>query len=144
MAQSYDTFWVGVPSAPVNVVKREIAPDGPTTPRPSYAPTTRPPYVPEYVAPAAAPTPDDPFYDGCGTSKNCFGNKDGCVEDKSCDFVSAVKVRGSIYEFELKSKASKLLEAKEDGEYGLFKRIKLLIYLRRGCRLCRLGFVRRQ
>ncbi|XP_073846110.1 putative ferric-chelate reductase 1 homolog isoform X2 [Musca autumnalis] len=105
VAQSYDTFWVGIPSAPVRVVKRDIAPAGPTTPRPSYSPTTRPPYVPEYVPPAPAATPDDPFYDGCGSSKNCFGNKDGCVDSKSCDFVAAIKVRGNIYEFELKSQA---------------------------------------
>ncbi|XP_075165907.1 putative ferric-chelate reductase 1 homolog isoform X2 [Haematobia irritans] len=105
VAQSYDTFWVGVPSAPVRVVKRAAAPVGPTTPRPSYTPNTRPTYVPEYVPPPAAATPDDPFYEGCGTSKNCFGNKDGCVASKSCDFVSAIKVRGNIYEFELKSKA---------------------------------------
>lgn len=107
VAQSYDTFWVGVPSNPVRVVKRDTAPQGPTSPRPEFSPYTRTPYVPEYVPPSAAPAADDPFYDGCGTSKNCFGNKDGCVDSKSCDFVSAVKVRGNIYEFELKSKAGK-------------------------------------
>ncbi|TMW54575.1 hypothetical protein DOY81_000369 [Sarcophaga bullata] len=106
IAQGYDTFWVGLPSSPVRVVKREIAPQGPTTPRPSFAPSTRTPYVPEYVPPPPAPQAEDPFYTECGTAKNCFGNKDGCVDSKSCDFVSAVKVRGGIYEFELKSKAA--------------------------------------
>ncbi|XP_059224933.1 putative ferric-chelate reductase 1 homolog isoform X2 [Stomoxys calcitrans] len=105
VAQSYDTFWVGVPSVPVRVVKRDIAPVGPTTPRPNFTQNTRPTYVPDYVPPAAAATPDDPFYDGCGTSKNCFGSKDGCVDSKSCDFVAAIKVIGDTYEFQLKSKS---------------------------------------
>lgn len=107
VAQAYDTFWVGLPSAPVRVVKRDLAPQGPTTPRPTFTPSTRTPYVPEYVPTTPAPAGDDPFYSECGVSKNCFGNKDGCVETKSCDFVSAVKVRGGIYEFELKSSAGK-------------------------------------
>ncbi|XP_046809531.1 putative ferric-chelate reductase 1 homolog isoform X1 [Lucilia cuprina] len=122
VAQAYDTFWVGLPSSPVSVVKREIAPQGPTTPRPSFAPSTRTPYVPEYVPPPPAPVADDPFYAECGTSKNCFGNKDGCVDSKTCDFVAAVKVRGGIYEFELKSKAANAayvaLGLSEDNQMG--------------------------
>ncbi|KAM7341744.1 putative ferric-chelate reductase 1 homolog isoform 2-T2 [Cochliomyia hominivorax] len=106
VAQAYDTFWVGLPSSPVRVVKREIAPQGPTTPRPSFSPNTRTPYVPEYVPSTPAPKGDDPFYDECGVSKTCFGNSGDCVDSKSCDFVSAVKVRGTTYEFELKSKAA--------------------------------------
>lgn len=90
----------------MRVVKREVVPvEASTTPRPFFVPSTRPPYVPEYVPPPPAPQAEDPFYAECGTAKNCFGNKDGCVDSKSCDFVSAVKVRGGIYEFELKSKA---------------------------------------
>ncbi|SPP73934.1 putative ferric-chelate reductase 1 homolog isoform X1 [Drosophila guanche] len=109
IAQSYSEFWVGVPSNPVQIVRRDLgAVPLPTAgPQPAFGsalPTTRAPYVPpNYVAPSAVAATADPFYNGCGVSKNCFGFPDGCVNTKTCTSVAAVTVRGDIYEFEIQS-----------------------------------------
>uniref|UniRef100_A0A1A9WDX6 Ferric-chelate reductase 1 homolog n=1 Tax=Glossina brevipalpis TaxID=37001 RepID=A0A1A9WDX6_9MUSC len=105
VAQTYDTFWVGVPSNTVRVVKRDLAPQNYTTSRPRFSPSSRPPYVPVYEQPTTTQMPDDPFYAECGIAKNCFGIPDGCVEEKTCTNVVAIKVRGNIHEFEIMSNA---------------------------------------
>ncbi|KAH8261530.1 hypothetical protein KR044_010632, partial [Drosophila immigrans] len=105
VAETYHTFWVGIPSNPVQVVRRDVS--GPPPPPVANVPTslpTRAPYVPpNYVAPNASPVVEDTFYDGCGQTKNCFGFPDGCVASKSCTSISAITVRGDIFEFELRS-----------------------------------------
>lgn len=110
VAQTYNQFWVGVPSNPVQVVRRDVsvaAAPLPTPPNPgnnfNFA-STRPPYVPpSYVAPNEVSISEDTFYDGCGQIKNCFGFPNGCVATKSCTSVTAVTVRGNIYEIEMRS-----------------------------------------
>lgn len=51
-------------------------------------------------------TTDDPFYDGCGSTKNCFGTPDGCVQLKNCKAAVSVLVRGERYLFEIHAKNS--------------------------------------
>ncbi|EDV55831.1 putative ferric-chelate reductase 1 homolog isoform X2 [Drosophila erecta] len=107
IAQSYNEFWVGVPSQPVQIVRRDLsaAPPLPTQ-SPSYpAGTTRAPYVPpSYVAPNnVVAVSSDPIYNGCGQSKNCFGFPDGCVATQSCTSITVVTVRGDVFEFEIQS-----------------------------------------
>ncbi|XP_016968221.1 putative ferric-chelate reductase 1 homolog isoform X2 [Drosophila biarmipes] len=106
IAQSYNEFWVGVPSQPVQIVRRDVS--GP--PLPTQGPsvplgTTRAPYVPpSYVAPSnVAAEVSDPIYNGCGQSKNCFGFPDGCVATKTCTSITVVTVRGDVFEFEIQS-----------------------------------------
>ncbi|XP_016985376.1 putative ferric-chelate reductase 1 homolog isoform X2 [Drosophila rhopaloa] len=106
IAQSYNEFWVGVPSQPVQIVRRDVS--GPSLPTLAPTPnlgTTRAPYVPpSYVAPNnVAAVTADPIYNGCGQSKNCFGFPDGCVASKSCTSITVVTVRGDVYEFEIQS-----------------------------------------
>ncbi|KAL9919695.1 putative ferric-chelate reductase 1 homolog isoform 1-T3 [Glossina fuscipes fuscipes] len=101
VAQSYDTFWVGIPSNTVRVVKRDLAPQNYSTPRPRFSPSSRPPYVPAYEQPVTTPMPDDPFYDECESAKICFGIPDGCLEKRNCVNAGAIKVRGNIHEFEI-------------------------------------------
>lgn len=48
--------------------------------------------------------PKDPFYDGCNTLKNCFGSPEGCVQSQNCAAVTAIKVEGTRYTFELKGR----------------------------------------
>ncbi|KAH8285537.1 hypothetical protein KR054_010636 [Drosophila jambulina] len=106
IAQSYNEFWVGVPSQPVQIVRRDLsAAPLPTQSPPASAGTTRAPYVPpSYVAPNnVAAAASDPIYNGCGQSKNCFGFPDGCVSSKTCTSIAVVTVRGDIYEFEIQS-----------------------------------------
>ncbi|KAH8361990.1 hypothetical protein KR200_009383 [Drosophila serrata] len=106
IAQSYNEFWVGVPSQPVQIVRRDLtAVPLPTQGPPASAGTTRAPYVPpSYVAPNnVAATNSDPIYNGCGQSKNCFGFPDGCVSSKTCTSIAVVTVRGDVYEFEIQS-----------------------------------------
>ncbi|XP_030240233.1 putative ferric-chelate reductase 1 homolog isoform X3 [Drosophila navojoa] len=134
VAQSYNQFWVGIPSNPVQVVRRDVSSAAPlpTSSSPNnynnnnnfnYA-STRSPYVPpSFVAPNAVAASEDSFYDGCGQSKNCFGFPNGCVATKSCTSVSAVTVRGDIYEFELRSgkgtnAAYVALGLSDDGKMG--------------------------
>lgn len=99
IAQKYDVFWVGIQSRPVEVSKRSTSVFGISTTRQPFIPT-----VPVYV-PETEPTPkkDDPFYDGCGSTKTCFGFPDGCLNDQSCRAISAVTVKGDKYQFEMQS-----------------------------------------
>ncbi|XP_033155205.1 putative ferric-chelate reductase 1 homolog isoform X1 [Drosophila mauritiana] len=107
IAQSYNEFWVGVPSQPVQIVRRDLsaAPPLPTLSPSAPAGTTRAPYVPpSYVAPNnVVAVSTDPIYNGCGQSKNCFGFPDGCVATKSCTSITVVTVRGDVFEFEIQS-----------------------------------------
>lgn len=45
----------------------------------------------------------DSIYDGCGSTKGCFGFPDGCVSSQSCRAVAAATVEGEKYFFEMKS-----------------------------------------
>lgn len=47
--------------------------------------------------------PEDQFYNGCYSSKGCFGAPEGCVKTKNCKAVVATIVRGDRYEFEMKA-----------------------------------------
>lgn len=51
-----------------------------------------------------APAAQDPLYDGCGSTRACFGSPAGCVETRNCDAAVAVAVRGTRYEFEMKAR----------------------------------------
>lgn len=100
IAQQYDKFWVGVPSNEVNVVRREaVPPPGISTTRTPLT-STVPIFVPE-LSPKVAEI--DPFYDGCGLDKTCFGFPDGCIPSRNCRSISAVSVKGDRYQFEIKS-----------------------------------------
>ncbi|XP_050523392.1 putative ferric-chelate reductase 1 homolog [Daktulosphaira vitifoliae] len=46
----------------------------------------------------------DPFYNECGETKNCFGLPEGCLTTQDCVAVTAVKVDGIRYIFEMKAK----------------------------------------
>ncbi|XP_055626075.1 putative ferric-chelate reductase 1 homolog isoform X2 [Toxorhynchites rutilus septentrionalis] len=103
IAQDYDKFWVGIESTPVKIVESGQSPPavvGISTTR--RAPTTT--TVPPYVAPTT-PVADttDPIYEGCGSTKGCFGFPEGCVETRNCRAVAAVIVQGERYIFEMKS-----------------------------------------
>ncbi|XP_036332126.1 putative ferric-chelate reductase 1 homolog [Rhagoletis pomonella] len=104
VAQAYDSFWVGIPSSPVQVVRRETAGAYPQTTRlPYVTPPPRGVYAPQTEVPTVRESQEDPFYSECGRSKTCFGFPNGCIEDKSCKSLSAITVRGDVYEFEMKS-----------------------------------------
>lgn len=47
------------------------------------------------------------FYRGCGDTKNCFGDTDGCVDRKNCRAVVSILVEGERYIFELQAANSK-------------------------------------
>lgn len=104
VAQTYDTFWVGVTSQPVEIDKRNVRDPIPSNPfRPNRLTTTTPPnFNPE--SPKQASADFDPFYDGCGSTKLCFGAPTAnCVSSKSCKAVVAITVTGDRYDFELKA-----------------------------------------
>ncbi|XP_043508551.1 putative ferric-chelate reductase 1 homolog isoform X1 [Frieseomelitta varia] len=105
IAQDYSTYWVGVESPQVNVRKRSIDVLTPSTPISTPRTTTPPYYSPtvDYETTAA----EDPFYTGCGSTKNCFGTPSGCVEAKNCMAAVTVLVRGDRYLFELQARDSK-------------------------------------
>lgn len=109
---------MGVPSNPVQVVRRDVSIAAAPLPTPANAgnnfntASTRSPYVPpSYVAPSVVTSNEDTFYDGCGQTKNCFGFPNGCVATKSCTSISAVTVRGDIFEIELRSGKGRLSSA---------------------------------
>ncbi|XP_076166775.1 putative ferric-chelate reductase 1 homolog isoform X2 [Ptiloglossa arizonensis] len=104
-AQDYSTYWVGVESPRVNINKRSIDVLTSSTPTSTFR-TTTPPYYNPTVDYETKET-EDPLYNGCGTTKNCFGTPAGCVETKNCMAVVSVLVRGERYFFEMQARDSK-------------------------------------
>ncbi|XP_008208684.1 putative ferric-chelate reductase 1 homolog isoform X1 [Nasonia vitripennis] len=101
ICKTWDVFWVGVESPRITVVKRSIdihsSPPTITFPR-----VTTPPYyspTPENLDNA----PTNAFYEGCGSTKNCFGLADGCVDQKNCRAAVSVLVEGERYIFEMQA-----------------------------------------
>jgi hypothetical protein len=45
--------------------------------------------------------PDDPIYDGCGTTKLCFGVPNLCASTRSCRMLATVLFNDGNFEFEL-------------------------------------------
>ncbi|XP_014093279.2 putative ferric-chelate reductase 1 homolog isoform X1 [Bactrocera oleae] len=104
VAQAYDSFWVGIPSDPVQIVRRDTPDTYPqTTRKPYVTPPPRGAYTPPTEVPQVRATEEDPIYADCGRSKTCFGFPDGCIATKSCKAISAIMVRGDVYEFEMKT-----------------------------------------
>ncbi|XP_034935155.1 putative ferric-chelate reductase 1 homolog [Chelonus insularis] len=104
IVQDYATYWIGVESPPITVLKENIELSEPSIPLSSTQRTTTEPY---YEPMTESPVKSDqhhPIYDGCGTIKSCFGNNDKCVDDKSCTAIVGVKVKGEKYIFELLGK----------------------------------------
>lgn len=103
VAQNYATFWVGIESQTVQVMRSsEITnplPSSSTSRRPSS--TTPPNFTPNEGG-QTGPN-DDRFYTGCFSEKGCFGAPDGCVATKNCKIAVATIVKGESYEFELKA-----------------------------------------
>ncbi|XP_012272303.1 putative ferric-chelate reductase 1 homolog [Orussus abietinus] len=97
-AQDYSTYWVGVESPRITVLKRSIDVQT-TSPLTTLRTTTSPFYNPTTTYQAT--NKEDQFYNGCGTTKNCFGAPSGCVEERNCKAVVSVLVRGERYLFEL-------------------------------------------
>ncbi|XP_065209987.1 putative ferric-chelate reductase 1 homolog [Planococcus citri] len=71
-------------------------------------------------------TVPDSFYDGCDTTKTCFGVPDGCLDKKNCNAVTSVNVQGNRYVFSMSAKnaayvATALSEDKLMGEDVVFE-----------------------
>jgi len=50
--------------------------------------------------------PKDEIYEGCNSTKACFGIPSGCVGSKKCQAVVAYKLDGVRYSFEMKAKSN--------------------------------------
>lgn len=87
VAQSYDTFWVGVESRPVEISKRSA-----DDPQISFPTHTHQPTPPNYTPPRVQASSEDidPFYVGCSVTKLCFGSPANCVGNKNCKSVRNV------------------------------------------------------
>ncbi|XP_047036752.1 putative ferric-chelate reductase 1 homolog [Helicoverpa zea] len=100
VAQSYATFWLNVESALVEVVTPDTPINAPaTTPR-SAIPTPAPPVIME-SKPKEAPRALDTIYEGCGSTKLCFGVPQNCIPKGDCKAIVAVIVKGDKYDFQM-------------------------------------------
>ncbi|KAK4883790.1 hypothetical protein RN001_000061 [Aquatica leii] len=104
LAQSYDTFWVGIKSQPLQIVDGVKSLD--TNIKSSTVRISTPPhYIPEDDN--VPHVQFDNFYEGCEATKTCFGHPDGCVSKQNCKAVAAIRVANSNqYEIELKATGS--------------------------------------
>uniref|UniRef100_A0A1B6DIZ9 Ferric-chelate reductase 1 homolog n=1 Tax=Clastoptera arizonana TaxID=38151 RepID=A0A1B6DIZ9_9HEMI len=98
VVKSYTTFYVGMKSSEVQVVKRDV---GPGT---SGISTT--------VEPKAGSSGElqqalADIYAGCGMNKNCLGSPEGCVDSRSCKAVLSVSVLENIYVVDMMANNSK-------------------------------------
>ncbi|XP_046662444.1 putative ferric-chelate reductase 1 homolog [Homalodisca vitripennis] len=82
VVSNYTTYWVGVKSEPVRVIRRQVE-GGP----PGGISTTK---APATVTVEDILSSEMQLYAGCGSSKSCVGSPLGCIETKSCDAVVAV------------------------------------------------------
>lgn len=65
--------------------------------------TTTTTLEPETTTPdtTTKPAPDDPIYDGCGTTKLCFGIPNLCPSTRNCRMLATVFYNDGEFEFEL-------------------------------------------
>lgn len=92
-------------SSPLEIVKRSagVTVPGISTTRIPVSPTAPSyNYVPD-PQDAQKSTAEDPFYNGCGEQKSCFGTPSGCIATRNCKAIVSTSVRGEQYEFELKT-----------------------------------------
>ncbi|XP_043278671.1 putative ferric-chelate reductase 1 homolog isoform X2 [Venturia canescens] len=112
--QDYETYWVGIESPRITVLRGSIEVMS-TTPLPGgNGFSVSNPATPSYFdqerigqRPVAEDSKDDVFYDGCGETKNCLGSSPGCLRSKDCIAVVSVLVRGEEYIFELMTQQGK-------------------------------------
>ncbi|XP_035740364.1 putative ferric-chelate reductase 1 homolog isoform X1 [Vespa mandarinia] len=105
-AQDYATYWVGVESPKVTVLKRSIDVLTSSTSSTTLRTTTPPYYYPKNNEETIT-NQDDPFYEGCSETKNCFGLPFGCLQTKNCKIAVSVLVRGDRYLFEMQGREGK-------------------------------------
>lgn len=112
------TFWVGVETDPVQVVKRSLPEKnqnqkGISTTKIPIRATTVPNYTPPRPVQAAAGK--HPIYDGCEDQKLCFGAGGDCFSSGTCTRVVTVAMSPSppnLFTFEL-------LASKDEGYIAL-------------------------
>ena len=46
--------------------------------------------------------PADPIFEGCNSTKACFGYPDGCIEEGKCEMIVAYKPDRLDYHFQMK------------------------------------------
>lgn len=115
--QDYATYWIGVESPRITVLKSSAVVDT-SAPQMKSPRTTTPPYY--------RPTPlnidygQDSFYDGCGVTKICFGAPSGCEREGNCKAAVAVVVRGERYFFEMQAQGARYVAVglSEDSKMG--------------------------
>lgn len=104
VVQDFQTYWTGILSEEVKVVEHpEVTTDhstGISTTRSPVKSTTGIPVIPDFPEPKAISEPSNPIYEGCGTTKACFGPGE-CLATKSCSMMVSVLVKGEEYEFEM-------------------------------------------
>ncbi|XP_008544958.1 putative ferric-chelate reductase 1 homolog [Microplitis demolitor] len=104
--QDYATYWVGVESPRITVLRDSIQVMT-TIPPPTTERTTTTPYYELDTQQSTESTKRHPIYEGCGSTKNCFGSSDRCIEEGLCNAVVTVEVKGEKYIFELLGMSSK-------------------------------------
>ncbi|XP_047000556.1 putative ferric-chelate reductase 1 homolog [Schistocerca americana] len=104
VVQDFQTYWTGILSEEVKVVEHpEVTTDhstGISTTRNPVKSTTEIPVIPEFPDPKAISEPSNPIYEGCGSTKACFGPGE-CLATKSCSMMVSVLDRVEDYEFEM-------------------------------------------
>ncbi|XP_066596553.1 putative ferric-chelate reductase 1 homolog isoform X3 [Prorops nasuta] len=106
-AQDYSTYWVGVESPRVTVLKRSIDILTSSTAQNTFRTTTPPSFSPTvFYEPLKT---QEPIYDGCGTTKTCFGVPEECWQTKNCNALVTVLVRGERFLFEMLGRGAKYI-----------------------------------
>ncbi|KAF5280301.1 hypothetical protein FQR65_LT03110 [Abscondita terminalis] len=101
VAQSYDTFWVGIQSQPLQILDGAKSTDN-NVKSSTVRISTPPHYIPEDDN--VPQVEFDRFYEGCEVTKTCFGSLDGCVSKQNCKAAVSIRVANSEqYEIELKA-----------------------------------------
>ncbi|XP_066596547.1 putative ferric-chelate reductase 1 homolog isoform X2 [Prorops nasuta] len=105
-AQDYSTYWVGVESPRVTVLKRSIDILTSSTAQNTFRTTTPPSFSPTVFYELKT---QEPIYDGCGTTKTCFGVPEECWQTKNCNALVTVLVRGERFLFEMLGRGAKYI-----------------------------------
>jgi len=85
--QSYETYWIKQPSGPIRVRKNTQIVDTGVSSAPKLS--------------AEAESILNSYYDGCGSTKGCFGLPNGCISSKNCDMFTTFRVDGNKYAFQV-------------------------------------------
>lgn len=103
--EQFNVFWVRERTTLLSIIPNELIPTSEPTEEPETTPAEEDTTSNEQET---TPTENESIYDGCGTTKVCFGYPSNCYRRRDCELIGAVTYETQNFLFELLSMGMRL------------------------------------